>query len=103
MYISDICGALLSSLSYGTFYRKFGVIKSLGDGHCLIYSVVTGITYVQPLRHRVSETACSDLEALRLEALSNACIYIYIYTHVYSSFESCENYMNAYVYHKQYD
>ena len=90
---------LESSLSDGTFYRKFSVIKSLGDGHYLIYSVVTGIAYMQPSRHRVPETACSVLEALRSEALSNACLY----THVYSSFESYENYMNAYVYHKQYD
>ena len=53
---------------------------------------------MQPSRRRVPETACSVLEALRSEALSNACLY----THEYSSFESYENYMNAYVYHKQY-
>ena len=54
---------------------------------------------MQPSRRRVPETARSVLEALRWEALSNACLY----THVYSSFESYENYMSAYVYHKQYD
>ena len=54
---------------------------------------------MQPSRRRLQGTVCSILEALRSEALSNACVY----THVYSSFESYENYMNAYVYHKQYD
>ena len=85
----------------GTFWKKYCIVKSPGDGHCFIHSIVTGIKSMHPSICHIQATDHGVLEALKAETICNAQTYIPISKGV--SFESLMRGMNAYVYHKQYD
>ena len=81
--------------------KKYCIVKSPGDGHCFIHSIVTGIKSMHPSICHIQATDHGVLEALKAETFCNAHTYIQISKGV--SFESLMRGMNAYVYHKPYD
>ena len=95
---NDICQWLNVTLSDGSFWMNHVIHKSPADGHCLIYSLVTGIESMHP-SWRISSQRI--LDALKQETLSNMEMYIPFVDG--ASQESLINAMNAYVLHKIYN
>ena len=81
-----------------SFWMNHVIHKSPADGHCLIYSLVTGIESMHP-SWRISSQRI--LDALKQETISNMEMYIPFVDG--ASQESLINAMNAYVLHKIYN
>ena len=93
-----MCYHLKAQLNYGSFWKNYLVHKSLADGHCFIYSLVTGIESMHP-SWRISSQEIID--ALKHETIINSKLYIPCVGG--ASHKALMNDMNAYVSDKIYD
>ena len=93
-----MCYDLKAQLDDGSFWKNYLVRKSLADGHCFIYSLVTGI---ESMHTSWCISSREIIDALKHETITNSKSYIPCVGG--ASHRALTNDMNAYVSDKIYN